>query len=233
MYLSDSMTSSSSEKEEVKILSGAHVDEYFVITGTDEKFYVFTSNQEKAISLKRYADNLKDKDRYNITTYSKEEERVRKILSERYPELVLYKISFNEIKQPSFIVSAKHASSIKNKTEFSILVKNIMPYINDAKITTVDDDAVIESARSGLEQLGVNYSIKKNDVMVSFIVEMSIDDSLLYNFQNFVSSFYQKWGASIIRFNLLLQDEEEQVYSGGKIDGVTFVKKSDNIWLLK
>lgn len=224
----------SSKKVEEKASSENHVKDYLAVVGTNNKTYVFTSNQEKASFLRRYKDKASDKESYIITTYKKEEERVRNIFYEKYPELILYKISFENVKQPNVIVSASHFSTIeKNKEEFSLIAKKIMPYITAIKLTPVDDDIIIDNARSGLEQLGLSYKIKKNDATVSFIVRMNIDDSLLYKFQNFVSSFYQSWGSSVIKFNLLLQDEDSQLYSGGSIGGVTFVKKGDNMWLLQ
>ncbi|EMS0176380.1 PrgH/EprH family type III secretion apparatus protein [Escherichia coli] len=224
----------SSKKVEEKVSSENHVKDYLAVVGTNNKTYVFTSNQEKASFLRRYKDKASDKESYIITTYKKEEERVRNIFYEKYPELILYKISFENVKQPNVIVSASHFSTIeKNKEEFSLIAKKIMPYITAIKLTPVDDDIIIDNARSGLEQLGLSYKIKKNDATVSFIVRMNIDDSLLYKFQNFVSSFYQSWGSSVIKFNLLLQDEDSQLYSGGSIGGVTFVKKGDNMWLLQ
>lgn len=224
----------SSKKVEEKVSSENYVKDYLAVVGTNNKTYVFTSNQEKASFLRRYKDKASDKESYIITTYKKEEERVRNIFYEKYPELILYKISFENVKQPNVIVSASHFSTIeKNKEEFSLIAKKIMPYITAIKLTPVDDDIIIDNARSGLEQLGLSYKIKKNDATVSFIVRMNIDDSLLYKFQNFVSSFYQSWGSSVIKFNLLLQDEDSQLYSGGSIGGVTFVKKGDNMWLLQ
>ncbi len=224
----------SSKKVETKAFSGNHVKDYLAVVGSNNKTYVFTSNQEEASFLRRYKDKTSDKESYIITTYKKEEERVRSIFYEKCPGLILYKISFENVKQPNFVVSASRFSTIeKNKKEFSLIAKKNMPYITDIKLTPVDDDIIIDNARSGLEQLGLSYKIKKNDATVSFIVNMNIDDSLLYKFQNFVSSFYQSWGSSVIKFNLFLQDENSQLYSGGSIGGVTFVKKGDNMWLLQ
>ncbi len=223
-----------SDKVKTKTFSKSYIKDYLAVVGTNSKIYVFTSNQEKASFLRRYKDKVSDKENYIITTYKKEEERVRNIFCEKYPELVLYKVSFENVKQPNFIVSAARFSFIeRNKEEFGLIAKKIMPYITDIKLTPVEDNIIIENARSGLEQLGLSYKIKKNDATVSFIVNIDADDSLLYKFQNFVSSFYQSWGASVIKFNLLLQDEDSQIYSGGSIGGVTFVKKGDNMWLLQ
>lgn len=235
-YLSDYLPPdiNSSKKVEAKAFSGNHAKDYLAVVGTNNKTYVFTSNQEEASFLRRHKDKTSDKDSYIITTYKKEEERVKSVFYEKYPRLILYKISFENVKQPNIIVSASRFSIIeKNKEEFSLIAKKIMPYITDIKLTPVDDDIIIGNARSGLEQLGLSYKIKKNDATVSFIVNMNIDDSLLYKFQNFVSLFYQSWGSSVIKFNLLLQDEDSQLYSGGSIGGVTFVKKGDNMWLLQ
>jgi type III secretion system PrgH/EprH family protein len=218
------------QKTRLSDLLQGSINEYQVVKGKDDVFYIFAGTLRDA-SWARQALVRSD---FNVpvkVVYAQAEKtRIEKLLDKEESLRAYHILRLDDPANPELLVSAERGPRDQAaRNRMAARVMTMLPYARQVQIVPLSDAVVARDAQRGLDRLGIRYKRTDKAGSTSFAVQTILDDSDLQNLRSYVDGFYQRWGSHYVHFSVDLKDD----WLKGKSFGYgtdSYVKLTNSHW---
>lgn len=174
-----------------------------VIKGRDNKHVYILARQSREMEwAKEAVHKLKDQKNIVLILLSRNTRSVISELShDGYPVL---QFDNTVPERPTLAVyrtlTPNEASNLKN------LVLQKLPYASDIQFITRSKKQLLADAQQGLDRLNVHYRLITTANGYALVIRDSLSDSTLNSVLNFIKTYEQQWGDSVITFSVNLDE---------------------------
>lgn len=186
-----------------EVFSGAPSSLDIIKGREDNKIYVLARNFRGFEWAKKALDRLSDQQDIAVILLSdKTAELIGDLVNQGYPAL---QFNFSSSETPILAISKPLTAEEQNQLKSYVLQK--IAFAKDIRFIIRTREQLINDAQQGIDRLNLSYRLIKTATGYSLIIRDSLSDNSLNSLHDFIQSYYQQWGSSVISFSINLDED--------------------------